>query len=250
MVLLTGRTKFMFPISDGQRTRYQFIINYLAMQMGKYYPDKDIFQKLTTIEVYDAAKRSPEMIQFKAIGLAFFNGRIQTCFFDNSTDIDVASMELAHNAMLALLPGPENYDEMNNLVHRAANNPKTVDGKDTYMPGARVRYWATLADRQSGGQPLILNIGWYNLMLLLRDMGPINESIKNKTAPIGPHQYRDVNDATYTALKDAGIVPGSAEDDHHLDEYLSKPKFDSITDAPAASDDEEYVGHDLSMHQH
>jgi hypothetical protein len=199
-----------------EKIKFEAVTLFLARKMRDQYYGKDIFAKLTEYHVFEYHKPSQEMKDFRATGIAFFDGRIHVRYDRNGYDSrftglipHVGAMELAHNALMVLLPGE--YDEMNNLIHYA-DNLTLFHKRCEYM--TRSIYQHRTKTQFLKGKPREkIVVEWYNLMNLVRDRKKINEIIASGNAPIGNNPYWRVRTESmgeeFLRMKAKGIMPGS-----------------------------------------
>lgn len=210
---------YHFAISERDKQKYDFVVKTLMHKMQGTF-GQDIFSKLRNFDVYHVDNRSESMKKYGALGLAYFNGDIETTWSGFqladryvAMDVHIAAMELAHNALLALLPDNQFTDEFNNLIHYAANYAKLP----YMMPGQMTFRTLQEAQARPRVRPDVILLKYYNLARILQDMKKINDEIKAGTAPDGVNPYWTVKD--FAPLKASGIF-SVCYDNHagHLEE--------------------------------
>lgn len=201
MYRIRERTTFNVPgMTEEQKKQYIFILQHIAWRHESYF-NFPVSEKIKSIEVFSWDTRSQDLIANNALGLAFFDGRIQMVYANFPRfDGQIFAMEHAHHVILEALPWHEYADEMNNLIHYAANVGMPYLVKDP------VTYYASKWDylRRNG---VAMELQYYNMGKILDDMTKINEAIRQHTAPAGPHQYWYFADASASQkMKSSGIA--------------------------------------------
>lgn len=210
MAKLNSRIKIdVSGITVAEKNRLIYIINAIAKKHRQYF-GFPVDQKLPSIEIYGQENKSPELIKYKALGLAFFSGKIQQVYMnDPRWDAQIWSMEHGHHVIMEALPFKGYNDEANNLIHYAANVGHP------YIIKENVKYYPSLMDRLRR-RFQVLPLQWYNMNRILDDMVKINKEIGTNTAPDGPHKYWITADmAMVKEMAADGIAHAFTEADLH-----------------------------------